>query len=220
MLCKSCPKRWWMQEILHSRLICLGFKKSHNTIVFKKKYKKLDASYHHLRTAHRTCLLCITAEVFGCFLGKFLPCLLGQAMSSSNVRRTPESIVDRVCMLLCCQASPEGLVRAALKVGQDLLTRHFLTLNEHLAARAVSSLKVNSYLKEDPSLTWHVFRLPEGKYICPFTCNPAEITLCFLSHVKGQQFMVGCSLKILRHVVTHHPFVHLSHRGCGSLVPL
>lgn len=62
-------------------------------------------------------------------------------------------IVGQLCMLLHCQASPEGLVRAASKVGQDLLTRHFLTLNEQLAIHGVSGLKVNSYVKEGPFLT-------------------------------------------------------------------
>lgn len=62
-------------------------------------------------------------------------------------------VVVWLSVLLRCQVSPEGLVRAALKVGQDLLTRHFLTLKEQLAIRGVSSPKVNSYLKEDPPLT-------------------------------------------------------------------
>lgn len=62
-------------------------------------------------------------------------------------------IVDQLCKVLRYQASPEGLVHAASKVGQDLLTRHFLTLNEQLAIHGVSSLKVNSYLKEGPFLT-------------------------------------------------------------------
>lgn len=67
---------------------------------------------------------------------------------------------------------------------------------------------------------WRILRLPEGKRICPFTCNTAEITLCFPSYIRGGGFMVGWRLKILRDVVAHHPFVHLSHRGCGPTLTI
>lgn len=67
---------------------------------------------------------------------------------------------------------------------------------------------------------WRILRLPEGKRICPFTCNTAEITLCFPSHIRGRRFMVGWRLKILRDVVAHRPFVHLSHRGCGPTLTI
>lgn len=77
-------------------------------------------------------------------------------MASSNVRRAPVGVVGLLWRLLYCQASPEGPVHAASKVGQDLLTRHFLTLNEQLAIDGVSCLKVNCYLKEGPSLTRYV----------------------------------------------------------------
>lgn len=80
----------------------------------------------------------IIAEICGGFLGKFLLCLLGQMMSSSNPRRAPVGIVGQVWMLLHCQASPEGPVPAAPKVGQDILTRPFLTQNEQLATPGVS----------------------------------------------------------------------------------
>lgn len=49
---------------------------------------------------------------------------------SPNPRRTPVGIVGQVWMLF--QASPEGFVPAASKVGQDLLARPFLTQNEQL----------------------------------------------------------------------------------------
>lgn len=62
-------------------------------------------------------------------------------------------IVGQVWMLWHCQASPEGLVHAASKVGQDLLTRPFLTRDEQLAAPGVSSWEGNGDLKGDPSLT-------------------------------------------------------------------
>lgn len=62
-------------------------------------------------------------------------------------------IGGQVWMLWHCQASPEGLVHAASKVGKDLLTRPFLTRDEQLGTPGVSSLEGNGYLKGDPSLT-------------------------------------------------------------------
>lgn len=63
-------------------------------------------------------------------------------------------IVGQVWTLWLCQASPEGLVHAASKVvGQDFLTRPFLTRGEQLAAPGVSSWEGNGDLKGDPSLT-------------------------------------------------------------------
>lgn len=122
-------------------------------------------------------------------------------------------VVGQLCLLLHCQASPEGLVHAASKVGQDLLTRPILTLNEQLAVHGVSSLKVNSYLKELPSLmislSSNCLRANTSAHF-PVT----QLRLCFSPyHMSArQQFMVGCSLKILGHVVAHHPFVHLLRR--------
>lgn len=74
-------------------------------------------------------------------------------MSSSNPQRTPVGIVSLVWMLLHCQASPEGLVPAASKVGQDLLTRPFLTWEEQLATPGVSSPEGNGNLEGHPPLT-------------------------------------------------------------------
>lgn len=98
-------------------------------------------------------LLHITAEVLGGFSAKFLLCLVGQTMSSSNPRKTPVGIVGQVWMLLHCQASPEGLGPAAPKVGQDLLTRPSLTWKEQLATPGVSSPERNDNLTGHPSLT-------------------------------------------------------------------
>lgn len=97
---------------------------------------------------------CISKERFWRgFSAKFLLCLLGQTTSPSNPRRAPVGIVGQVWMLLHCQASPEGLVPAAPKVGQDLLTRPSLTWKEQLATPGVSSPEGNGNLKGHPSLT-------------------------------------------------------------------
>lgn len=59
----------------------------------------------------------------------------------------------QLCTWLGCQASLRRLGHAGWELGQELLTRHFLTSNKQLGTHGVSRLKVISYFKGGSSLT-------------------------------------------------------------------
>lgn len=127
-------------------------------------------------------------------------------------------------MLLHCQASPEGLVPAAPKVGQEILTKPFWTWNGQLDTPGVSSPEGNGYLR-GTSLFKRLCSGGGDTSGCLGANTPphlpvTQLRLCLVSyHISGAAAQEGCGMEIFKFRVAHQLFLHLSQRGHGSLVP-